>query len=273
MATWVLIPCLVKLRDEFNTVAPGRDKASDGSVGDPAHASTTSDHNPDETGKVPVVDADAVNEVHAVDIDAGLRTAGLSMERVVQFLLARCRSGAENRLRYIIFNRRIWRASNDWKQETYGGLNPHTEHAHFSGSYVSALEADARPWRLEDLIEKEPDVATQFNADDQTVLYERAKRITDLTNWPTGGGQKSDVGQGVWNAGFPLTDGATRTPAWANFQAMYELLVEQQTLLATMEARLVGMQQIIEKLDLDPADEPPQLNPIVIGTRHAIANP
>jgi hypothetical protein len=273
MASWVLVPCLVKLRDEFNIIAPGRDKASDGSVGDPAHASTTSDHNPDETGKVPIRDADTVNEVHAIDVDEDLRTAGLSMEGVVQFLLARCRSGAENRLRYIIFNRRIWEATGGWRQEAYAGANPHTEHAHFSASYVSALEASTASWHLEDLIEKEENMATQFNADDQTVLYERAKKITDLTNWPTGGGQKSDVGQGVWNAGFPLTDGATRTPAWANFQAMYELLVEQQTLLASMEARLVGMQQIIEKLDLDPADEPPQLNPIVIGTRHAIAHP
>jgi hypothetical protein len=273
MASWVLIPCLVKLRDEFNTVAPGRDKASDGSVGDPAHASTTSDHNPDETGKVPIRDADTVNEVHAIDVDEDLRTTGLSMEAVVQFLLARCRSGAENRLRYIIFNRRIWEATGGWRQEAYAGANPHTEHAHFSASYVSALEASTASWHLEDLIEKEENMATQFNADDQTVLYERAKDITDLTNWPTGGGQKSDVGNGVWNAGFPLTSGATRTPAWANFQTLYELLADVKTQLDGIEARQIADSQVIQKLDLDPADEPPQLNPIVIGCRHAIANP
>jgi hypothetical protein len=273
IADWILIPCLVRLRAEFDKVAPARDRASDGTIGDAAHRNRVSDHNPDETGAVPIRDADRTNEVHAIDVDEDLRTAGLSMEGVVQFLLARCRSGAETRLRYIIFNRRIWEASNDWKQETYSGNNPHTEHAHFSGSYVSALEADIRPWRLEDLIEKEPDVATQFNADDQTVLYERAKDITDLTNWPTGGGQKSDVGNGVWNAGFPLTSGATRTPAWANFQTLYELLADVKTQLDGIEARQIADSQVIQKLDLDPADEPPQLNPIVIGCRHAIANP
>ena len=113
VASWELVPCLVRLRTEFNEIAPGRDRASDGSVGDPAHADRSSDHNPDETGAVPIRDADHVNEVHALDITTDLREPGLSLERVVQFLLTRCRSGAERRLRYIIFNRRIWHVDED----------------------------------------------------------------------------------------------------------------------------------------------------------------
>lgn len=151
MASWILVPCLVKLRSEFNTIAPDRMKNSDGSVGDDAHQDSQSDHNPDETGNVPIRDADKVNEVHAIDVDIDLKVPGLTMEKTVQFLLARCRSGAENRLRYIIFNRRIWSASNDWREQAYTGKNAHTEHAHFSASYTSGREADIRSWHLEDI--------------------------------------------------------------------------------------------------------------------------
>lgn len=151
MASWVLIPCLKALFEAFDRIAPNRDKASDGSVGDTAHQQETSDHNPDETGKVPIHDADKVNEVHAVDVDNNLNESDLTMEKVVQFLLARCRSGAEKRLRYIIYNKRIWSASSGWVQKTYTGASPHTEHAHFSASYESALEASTASWHLEDI--------------------------------------------------------------------------------------------------------------------------
>ncbi len=153
MAAWTLVPCLVQLRTEFNALAPGRDHASDGSIGDAAHSSS-SDHTPDEiSDALRGRDADRVNEVHAIDVDADLRTPGLSMEQVVQHLLARCRSGAEKRLRYIIFNRRIWTSGNNWRQQTYTGLNPHDKHAHFSATYVTQLEASEASWHLADLID------------------------------------------------------------------------------------------------------------------------
>ena len=78
MASWILVPCLVKLRSEFNAIAPDRDKSSDGSIGDAAHQDSQSDHNPDETGNVPIRDAYKVNEVHAIDVDVDLRVPGLS---------------------------------------------------------------------------------------------------------------------------------------------------------------------------------------------------
>src|SRR3954466_4890576 len=151
MASWVLIPCLKTLFAEFDRIAPNRDKASDGSIGDTAHSQTSSDHNPDETGNVPIRDADRVNEVHAIDVDNTLRESDLTMEKAVQFLLGRCRSGAEKRLRYIIYNRRIWSASSGWVQKTYTGASPHTEHAHFSASYETNLEASTASWHLEDI--------------------------------------------------------------------------------------------------------------------------
>lgn len=148
---WVLIPCLKVLFAEFDRIAPSRDHASDGSIGDTAHQNEVSDHNADEVGKVPIHDADHINEVHAVDVDNTLRESDLTMEKCVQFLLGRCRSGAEKRLRYIIYNKRIWSASSDWVQKTYTGASPHTEHAHFSASYETKLEASTASWHLEDI--------------------------------------------------------------------------------------------------------------------------
>lgn len=147
----VLVPCLVKLRDEVNELAVNRDKESDGWIGNAAHAAEVSDHNPDETGSVPIHDADHIDEVHAIDVDTDLLVPGLTMETIVQFLLARCRAGTETRLRYIIYYRRIWEASNDWRERAYTGASPHTEHGHFSASYESAKEASTASWHLEDI--------------------------------------------------------------------------------------------------------------------------
>lgn len=150
MATWVLIPCLVKLFSEFDIIAPYRDTASDGRVGDTAHQGSVSDHNPDETGNVPSHDADSINEVHAIDVDNNLNSY-ITMEDVIQFLLSECRkeNGTDRgRLKYIIYNKRIWEAKNNWEQRAYTGSSPHTEHAHFSAEYDSNLESDISTWGL-----------------------------------------------------------------------------------------------------------------------------
>jgi hypothetical protein len=83
MASWILVPCLVSLRTEFNRLSPGRDKASDGSIGDAAHQKEPSDHNPDDTPGVatPYTDADNIPEVHAIDVDNDLRKSGWSMDK------------------------------------------------------------------------------------------------------------------------------------------------------------------------------------------------
>lgn len=159
MAGWILVPCLVALRGEFNAIAPNRDKGSDGSIGDVAHAAGgTSDHLPDED--FPALrdkDADHVNEVHAIDIDTDLRTPGLTLDQVVQHILGRCRRAAsdplnEPRLRYIIWDRHIYQAPG-WTKLPYSGTDdPHTGHAHFSAEYVTSLESDTSSWHLEDLV-------------------------------------------------------------------------------------------------------------------------
>lgn len=152
MASWVLVPCLIALRDEFNAISPGRDKASDGSIGDTAHANESSDHNPDETGNTPYEDADHLNEVHAIDVDDDLKSADLSMQEACDIIRLRHAHGVDDRLQNIIYNRRIASRSWGWVWKAYDGPSPHTEHAHFSSRYTSAEEADTRPWGLLDAI-------------------------------------------------------------------------------------------------------------------------
>lgn len=166
MANWILVPCLVSLRTEFNRLAPGRDKRSDGSIGDVAHQHVSSDHNPDETGRTPYEDADHINEVHAIDVDDDLRKPGWNMDKCLEIIIARHRRGRDNRLQNIIYNRRIWSRSWGWTARAFTGVNAHTEHAHFSARYTTAQERDTRPWGL--LEGEDDDMATitqtDFNA-------------------------------------------------------------------------------------------------------------
>jgi hypothetical protein len=166
MASWILVPCLVSLRTEFNRIAPRRDKASDGSIGDTAHQQESSDHNPDETGNTPYSDADNINEVHAIDVDNDLNEPGWTMDKCLEIIITRHRTGADDRLQNVIYNRRIWSRSWGWTAREYTGASPHTEHAHFSSRYTTAQESDTRPWGLLDSEDDDMATITQtdFNA-------------------------------------------------------------------------------------------------------------
>jgi len=240
MTDWILIPCLKALFAEFDRIAPSRDRASDGSIGDTVHQNEVSDHNADETGSVPIHDADHVNEVHAIDVDNNLRESDLTMERVVQFLLARCRSGAEKRLRYIIYNRRIWSASSGWVQKTYTGPSPHTEHAHFSASYETLLEASTASWHLEDIpvaltaadkawFESRLDQRAREDLEDITAELEK---LTATVAFTSGGGQHSPVGDGVLNSSYPAEPDAERSLFWVNLQRIQTDLTAIKAILA-----------------------------------------
>mgnify|MGYP006263120041 CR=1 FL=1 len=162
MAAWILVPCLVSLREEFNRLAPDRDKASDGSIGDQTHAAGRSDHNPDETGNTPTEDADNLNEVHAIDVDNQLRKPGWDMTRCVEIIRQRHKAGQDDRLQNIIWNRQITSRSWGWTWRPYSGPSPHTEHAHFSARYTTAQENDTSPWGL--LLEEDDVTKAEFTA-------------------------------------------------------------------------------------------------------------
>lgn len=153
MRSWVVVPCLLTLHDEFNTVSPKRDKGADGTIGDSAHTSA-SDHTPDEDSDIlRDRDSDHVNEVHALDIDSsGPWPGGLAwFDRTIKAIVAREKADYESptavgRLQYVIWNGRIASRSWGWTWRDYAGADQHTNHAHFSARYVTAAEASTRPW-------------------------------------------------------------------------------------------------------------------------------
>ena len=133
--SWYVAKSLNVLRDEINRAHPNRSKASDGSIGDAAHSSRTSDHNP----------CDCHNAVCARDIthDPG---GGFDSYAFADWLRERCRHGMENRVKYIISNRRIASATNVWAWRTYSGANPHSQHVHVSVAHGASVFDNPATW-------------------------------------------------------------------------------------------------------------------------------
>lgn len=166
MASWKLVPCLQALRDEFDEVAPNRDHSSDGTIGDAAHQERSSNHNPDDTpgSKTPQTDSDSNPDVRALDVDAsGPWPSPMTFDLAVNHIRKRHKSGNDNRLIEIIWNRHISTPSTDWNWIPYNGSNAHTAHAHFGASSNSSKEADTSPWGLVEQWGDDMDQAT-FNA-------------------------------------------------------------------------------------------------------------
>jgi hypothetical protein len=143
MATPYLVPCLVTLRAEFNTVSPNRDKGADGWIGDIAHQARTSDHNPDSLGRVLAVDIDSTGPWPS------------PFDGLVESLRG------DSRLEYIIWNRRIASRDQGWTWRTYTGTaDPHTGHAHFSARHDHTGNDSTAPWGLteeDDMLVKKGD--------------------------------------------------------------------------------------------------------------------
>ena len=139
---WVLTRGLGTVRAEFNSVFPDRDKTSDGTIGDQAHQTSASGHNPDRTGRAEYKDGDSLDEVRAIDVDRDLVPGSGTdwMELVVQYLVRKARAGGYIPFRYIIYKRRIWSRTDGWQTRTYTGSNAHDKHAHFSGNYTQTAD-------------------------------------------------------------------------------------------------------------------------------------
>jgi hypothetical protein len=128
----------VTLRNQINKRWPKRDKRSDGWIGDKAHVSRESDHNPDARGLV-----------HALDIDADLdpKDPGAA-QRLANQIVAYAASGipGANRIKYVVFNDQIasgtyansmWK----WRGSGYG----HMHHIHVSFSTKGENNAQTYP--------------------------------------------------------------------------------------------------------------------------------
>lgn len=120
---------------EVNRKAPRRSKASDGWIGDAAHAARDSDHNPW------VVDSRGRGVVRARDFTHDPR-GGLDCNQLADFLAGLLRAGTHPALgpgAYVIWNRRIIsrdRIAEGWRH--YSGSNAHTKHLHLSVARAAA---------------------------------------------------------------------------------------------------------------------------------------
>ena len=127
--SYTIAPAAKAGLDQATALWPQRSKASDGTIGDTAHSSRKSDHNPDDRGIVMAFDL-THDPAHGCDAHAEAR-------RVV--------ARRDPRVKYVISNGEI---SNplieDWKWRPYSGSNPHTKHAHFS--IKRGWENDTSEW-------------------------------------------------------------------------------------------------------------------------------
>lgn len=133
--TWRVARSLDVLLRQFNAYSPNRSKASDGSIGDAAHASRASDHNP-WYGPGIVTARDFTHDpAHGMDID-----------KITDELVAT----RDPRIKYVIANGLILDSrpgNNPWRWVRYTGTNPHTKHFHLS-VMASPICDDTRPWNL-----------------------------------------------------------------------------------------------------------------------------
>lgn len=142
--SWRVAESLDVLRDELDAAAPNRSTAADGSIGDAAHASRDSDHNP-------WVERDGVGIVRARDFTHD-PAGGLDCNVLAEFLRQLGRENAHPALgpgAYVIWNGRIASDTEDgqpWDWEPYPGANSHTHHLHLSVATDPAGFDSTRPW-------------------------------------------------------------------------------------------------------------------------------
>ncbi len=113
----------IQLRQQIDDAFPGRDRTSDGWIGDTRHAARKSDHNPDAQGWV-----------RAIDIDRDLAGKGRKpdvMPDLVDQIRLFAKSG-DKRISYIIFDGKIASSKKAWAWRPYDGINKHNHHAHVS---------------------------------------------------------------------------------------------------------------------------------------------
>lgn len=132
--SWRLAKSLEQLKQQINLASPGRNKASDGGIGNAEHASRASDHNPH------IKDAKGIGVVTAYDFthDPGNNVDGGSLSRALK-------ADPQSRVKYIIFDSQIWKARTG-KWEPYRGPNAHKHHVHVSVQPDRYDDVSPWPW-------------------------------------------------------------------------------------------------------------------------------
>jgi hypothetical protein len=134
---WRVAKSLLRLREQINEMAPNRSKASDGTIGDAAHATRNSDHNP-------WVKDGNTGVVTAIDITNDIAN-GCDAQEIVDALV----NSRDARIKYIIWNRKkINSKIQPWVWRNYTGPNPHTRHFHLSVKSDKASYDSTDAWSI-----------------------------------------------------------------------------------------------------------------------------
>lgn len=157
--SWRVARSLIKLREQINTRFPERSKAADGTIGDAAHATRSSDHNPW------IKDGD-MGIVSGMDITHD-PAHGLDSEHLAEAL----RNLKDPRLKYVISNRKIAAFDHEnFKWRPYNGKNAHNHHCHISVKPDKAHYDDIKEWALDHLVVAAPLVEHQIQLVQRPVL-------------------------------------------------------------------------------------------------------
>jgi hypothetical protein len=137
MVAWRVAKSLLTLKGQWQAAYPGA--ANPGFIGDAAHATRDSDHNPwvdDPASSVNVVTAGDFYHQPEKGADAYALADALKKAK-------------DPRVKYVISRRKIWSLARDgegWRP--YNGANPHTGHTHVSVSSTKSRYDDTRPWKI-----------------------------------------------------------------------------------------------------------------------------
>ncbi len=120
-------PAIQQLRTDVNTAWPRRNKEWDGTWGDTAHKARKSDHN---TG-----DAIDVTNDHATGVDG---------DTIAAYAIR------DPRVKYVIWNRRIYTADNPgWRPYSHWKNMPHDHHVHVSVKEAGRADTSPWPWMMQ----------------------------------------------------------------------------------------------------------------------------
>jgi len=217
---WRLAKSIKTLLDQVNKEAPHRRKDHDGGIGDAAHASRDSDHNPYIVVKGQGV-VRAYDFTHAPE-------SGFDAYAFAEVLL----KNKDPRVRYVISNRKIASGkdgSQPWKWRPYSGKNPHNHHTHVSVTETEAEFDNPKSWNLGGLAVEAAALAPEANSYVPPPATLRIKARGELV-------KRMQAGIGLKGAQVDGWFGADTEKALKAFQAAHDLSVDGVCGASTWEA-------------------------------------
>lgn len=166
-----------------------------GTIGDAAHRTEVSDHNPDANGNV-----------CAADFMIGPEFSSFDAAQLVTELV----TGHDTRLHYVIYNHRIYTSEHGFASQTYSGVDPHTNHVHVSVNHNAYSTGE---WDL---------MASLSDDDIQRIVNALCtpKPIIDADGKQNG--VETAIGKAVMNTTLPMGVGKPRGYVWTLLAQLFD---------------------------------------------------